>query len=50
VGAGSRYHIAILSPFGLTPMITIDAVRGNPARVVDEIVSVLERLLDAWRC
>lgn len=49
LGAGSRYHIAILSPYGLTPMITIDAVSGTPAAVVNEIVSVLERLLDVWR-
>jgi hypothetical protein len=50
LGAGSRYHIAILSPSGLTPMITFDVVNGKPARVVDEIVTVLERLLDVWRC
>jgi hypothetical protein len=49
LGAGSRYHIAILSPYGLTPMITFDAISGKPASVVDEIVVVLERLLDAWR-
>jgi hypothetical protein len=49
LGAGRRYHIAILSPYGLTPMITIDVVSGKPAGVVDEIVSVLERLLDVWR-
>jgi hypothetical protein len=48
LGAGNRYHIAILSPHGLTPMITIDVVSGKPAGVVDEIVAVLERLLDVW--
>ena len=49
LGAGSRYHIAVLSPYGLTPMVTIDPVSGKPAEVVNEIVSVLERLLDVWR-
>jgi hypothetical protein len=50
LGAGSRYHIAVLSPYGLTPMVTIDPVSGKPTEVVNEIVSVLERLVDAWRC
>ena len=49
LGAGSSYHIAILSPSGLTPMLTIDVVSGKPASVVAEIVAVLERLLDVWR-
>ena len=49
LGAGSRYHIAILSPHGLTPMVTIDPVSRKPAEVIDEIVLILERLLDVWR-
>jgi hypothetical protein len=49
LGAGSRYHIAILSPSGLTPMITIDPMGGTPVEVVNEIVSILERLLAVWR-
>jgi hypothetical protein len=49
LGAGTSYHIAVLSPYGLTPMVTIDPVSGKPANVVNEIVSVLERLLDVWR-
>ncbi len=49
LGAGSRYHIAILSPYGLTPIVTIDPVSGKPAEVVNEIVLILERLLTAWR-
>jgi hypothetical protein len=49
LGAGSRYHIAILSPHGLTPMITIDPMGGKPAEVVNEIVLILERLLAVWR-
>lgn len=48
LGAGTRYHIAILSPHGLTPIITIDPVSGKPAEVVNEIVSILERLLTVW--
>jgi hypothetical protein len=49
LGAGSRYHIAILSPHGLTPIVTIDPVSGKPAEVVNEIVLILERLLTVWR-
>jgi hypothetical protein len=49
LGAGSRYHIAILSPYGLTPIVTIDPVSGKPAEVINEIVLILERLLTAWR-
>ena len=45
LGAGRGYHIAILSPYGLTPIVTIDPVSGKPAEVVSEIVSILERLL-----
>jgi len=49
LGAGSRFHIAILSPYGLTPMITINPVHGSPAETVNEIVRVLERLAATWR-
>jgi hypothetical protein len=49
LGAGSRYHIAVLSPAGLTPMITIDPVHGAPAEVVAEIARILERLDEVWR-
>ena len=48
LGAGSRFHIAILSPYGLTPMVTIDPVSGKPEDVVARIVLVLERILEAW--
>jgi hypothetical protein len=48
LGAGSRYHIAVLSPNGLTPLVVIDPISGNPAAVVDEIALVLERLLSVW--
>ena len=49
LGAGDRYHIAVLSPAGLTPMITIDPVHGAPAEVVAEIVRIMERLDAVWR-
>ena len=49
LGAGSRYHIAVLSPAGLTPMITIDPVHGAPTEVVAEIARILERLDEVWR-
>ena len=49
LGAGSQYHIAVLSPYGLTPMITIDPINGVAAEVTKEIVSILERLVSVWR-
>lgn len=49
LGAGSAYHIAVLSPYGLTPMVTIDPVNGKPVDVVAGIVSALERLAGVWR-
>ena len=49
LGAGSRYHIAVLSPSGLTPMITIDPVHGAPTEVVAEIARILQRLDEVWR-
>ena len=48
-GAGSQYHLAVLSPYGLTPMVTFDVTTGNAAALVGEIVAVLERLLPIWR-
>jgi hypothetical protein len=48
LGAGSRYHIAVLSPYGLTPMVTFNPITGRPAELVAEIAAVLERLLAAW--
>lgn len=49
LGAGSRYHIAVLSPYGFTPMITIDPMGGSPSEIVNEIVVILEGLVDVWR-
>ncbi len=48
VGAGERYHIAVLSGL-LDPLVTIDPVSGDPDKVVREIVTVLERLLASRR-
>ncbi|MFI5337209.1 MAG: hypothetical protein ACHQ5A_10525 [Opitutales bacterium] len=48
LGAGSRYHIAILSPAGLTPLATINPVSGNPAEIVTTITKVLEKLQSVY--
>ena len=48
LGAGGSYHIAVLSPYGLTPLATIDPVSGKPSDVVDEIVVILGRLTETW--
>jgi len=48
LGAGSNYHVAVLSPCGLTPIVTIEVQRG-PEEVVSAIVEILERLVDVWR-
>ena len=47
-GAGSRYHVAVLSPYGFTPLVWIDVLRP-PHEVIASIVDTLERLADAWR-
>jgi hypothetical protein len=47
-GAGNRFHIAVLSPAGFSPMVIFDPVSGSPEKVVDEIVTVLERLRKVW--
>ncbi|MGO9602039.1 MAG: hypothetical protein ACLQAT_01305 [Candidatus Binataceae bacterium] len=47
LGAGSNHFIAVLSPYGLTPMVTINPV-GDPAKIVAQIVSILERLDEGW--
>ena len=48
LGAGSRYHVAILSPAGLTPLFTIDPKGGKPAEIAEHIAVALERILQAW--
>lgn len=47
-GAGSAYCLAILSPSGLTPLVTFEIATGDPTRLVSELVLVLERLLASW--
>ena len=48
LGAGSGYHIAILSPAGLTPMVVFDHVTGTPEALVEEIAKTLEALAPNW--
>jgi hypothetical protein len=45
LGAGQRYHIAILQNPGFDPLLTFDPVTGDPDHLVSEIVLVLQRLL-----
>ncbi len=47
-GAGSRYHVAVLSPHGFTPMVTVNVLRA-PDEVIATIVDTLEHLADVWR-
>ena len=48
LGAGSRYHIAVLSPSGLTPMVTVDPTAGAPKEIVEELVRILESFEETW--
>jgi hypothetical protein len=47
LGAGSAFHVAVLAPAGLTPLVTIDVIRDTDA-VVAQIVQVLEALVGIW--
>ena len=47
-GAGSRYHVAVLSPYGFTPLVWVNVLRA-PEEVIASIVDTLEKLADAWR-
>ena len=47
-GAGSKFHVAILAPSGLTPLCTFNLVHGNTDELVDWIVEALERLVGIW--
>jgi hypothetical protein len=47
-GAGSNYHLAILSPAGLTPLATFNYVTGNPQALVEQIAATLEAVSQAW--
>ncbi len=42
------YQVAILSPIGLTPLLTIDPARGTADEVVEHMVDVLEHLRGIW--
>jgi len=42
------YEVAVLSPVGLTPIVTIDPTLGTADEVVDRIVEVLEQLRGIW--
>lgn len=44
LGAGHSYHIAVLSPAGLTTMARFDHTTGDPNALVSVIAGVLERL------
>ncbi len=46
--AGSCYNIAILSPAGLTPMVTIDPLEGRPEEIVETILKVLQKLQEIY--
>jgi hypothetical protein len=48
LGAGRRYHIAILSPFGLTPLIMVDPTEGAPAEIVERIAALLLGIVESW--
>ena len=47
-GAGSRYHIAVLSPHGFNPLVTVNVLRP-PEEVIAAIIDTLERFSDIWR-
>ena len=49
LGVGGSYQIAVVSPYGLTPLVTVDPMRGTSAEVINEIVLILEKLVEVWR-
>lgn len=48
LGARETFHVAVLSPAGLTPLWTINPVHGNTEELVDWIAQGLERLVGIW--
>jgi hypothetical protein len=48
LGAGSSYHLAILSPVGLTPLVTFNYVTGQPQILVEQIATALEAVSQSW--
>jgi hypothetical protein len=47
-GAGSRFHIAVLSPYGCTPLVWVNVLRP-PDEVIAAVVDTLERMQETWR-
>lgn len=47
-GAGSRYHLAILSPTEFTPLVGFHAQMCEASEVAEQIVVALEGLLQSW--
>jgi hypothetical protein len=47
-GAGSDYHIAILSPAGLTPLKTFNYVTAKPEVLVERIADSIEAIASIW--
>ena len=47
-GAGADYHIAILSPSGLTPLVTFGLKDRSPPDIVAGIVAAFEGLRPVW--
>ena len=48
LGAGSAYHVAVLSPAGFTPLVIFDYVTGNPTALAAEIADGLEKIAPHW--
>ena len=48
LGAGSDYHIAILSPAGLTAMEIFNYETSNPEALVEKIAGRLEVIAPLW--
>ena len=48
LGAGSDYHIAILSPAGLTAMRIFNYVTGEPEALVETIAGAMEAIAPIW--
>lgn len=48
VGAGTSYHIAILSPVGFTPIATFHHTTGDPEALVESIAADLNRITATW--
>jgi hypothetical protein len=48
MGAGSDFHIAILSPTGLNPMTIFNYITAEPEALVEEIAKALEAMAPFW--